>query len=84
MADRTSLAERQKIVDAFMRFDTDKSGTLEHDEVLNILTRKTGKQMSMDEGKAFLKKFDRNMDGKLNIAEVSARASAALPWVSRP
>lgn len=44
MSSRTSLGERQKIVDAFMRFDTDSSGSLEHEGVLNILTRATGKQ----------------------------------------
>jgi len=69
MAGRTTFGERQKIVDAFMRFDTDSSGSLEHEEVLHILTRATGKQMSVDEAKRFLKRFDANMDGKLNVIE---------------
>lgn len=83
MSSRTSLGERQKIVDAFMRFDTDSSGSLEHEEVLNILTRATGKQMSIDEAKTFLKRFDTNKDGRLNVVEVRPSASGESSWISQ-
>ena len=58
-------------MDAFKTFDVDGSGSLEADEVINILTRKTKKAMSQDEAKRFIKQFDRNGDGKMDIKEFS-------------
>ena len=67
-----SQAQRmQRIIDAFQRFDTDGSGKLEAEEVVNILTRSSKRAMTKAEANKFIKQFDRNGDGQMDIKEFS-------------
>ena len=68
---RTGMAARrmQNIIDAFRHFDTDRSGELSVEEVMGILTRKSVKAMSKEEAERFVRRFDKNKDGKLGIKE---------------
>jgi len=62
--------EVQVLKDSFAAFDTDGSGCLDHDEVLSILTRVGGgNPMSKDDAEDFIKMFDVNGDGKMQLAE---------------
>ena len=61
----------QRIIDAFQRFDTDGSGKLEAEEVVNILTRSSKRAMTKAEANKFIKQFDRNGDGQMDIKEFS-------------
>lgn len=56
---------------AFDEFDTDGSGELSTEEVINILTRMGGgAAMSEDDAKAFIAEFDADHDGAINLSEV--------------
>ena len=67
----TQARRLQRIIDAFKTFDVDGSGSLEAEEVINILTRKSKKAMTPAEAQRFIKQFDRNGDGKMDIKEFS-------------
>lgn len=56
---------------SFEAFDEDGSGTLEAEEVVEILTRMTGggNELTLDDAKAFIKEFDRDGDGMLDVNE---------------
>ena len=61
----------KKLKDSFAVFDEDGSGTLSHEEVLIILTRMTGGGVPLTEAdaKEFIKEFDRDGDGLLDVNE---------------
>jgi len=56
---------------SFEYFDDDNSGFLTADEVLEILMRMTpdGTPLTEDDAKEFIKEFDRDEDGTLNVDE---------------
>lgn len=57
---------------AFALFDRDDSGTLTVDELVGIMTDSaTDRPLSLAEAEAFIRKFDRNGDGELDLDEVS-------------
>ena len=63
----------KSLKDSFAVFDTDGSGTLEAEELGQILTRMCGPDcpgMTEADAKAFIKEFDRDGDGMLDVNEV--------------
>jgi len=70
---------------AFDTFDIDQSGTLDAEELLQILTRQTqhGAALSADDAKALIAMFDTNGDGVLDFDEFLGVMSASAPPPSR-
>ena len=64
-------ARVESLTASFNVFDADGSGELTTDEVITILQRVTpaGTQMTEDDAKAFIKEFDRDDNGTLNLKE---------------
>ena len=66
--------ERQDIAslkESFEVFDGDGNGTLDAEEVVEILTRMTGDgtELSIEDAREFIAEFDRDGDGELNVNE---------------
>mmetsp|Transcript_36547 Transcript_36547/g.96451 ORF Transcript_36547/g.96451 Transcript_36547/m.96451 type:complete len:222 (+) Transcript_36547:111-776(+) len=65
-----TLLEKNKLRQAFKTFDTDGSGTLSKDELINILTREGGgAALSPEVAEALIAEFDKNGDGVLDVDE---------------
>ena len=65
---------------AFKVWDFDRSGFLTSDEIVGILIRPGGgTPMDKEDAEAFVKKHDKNKDGKLDLDELSA-AIGTIVW----
>ena len=53
----------------FQRFDVDGSGYITRDEVLEVLSARTGTQISDDEATLIFQDADQNQDGKIDYEE---------------
>lgn len=61
---------RNAIDNIFQKYDTDKSGTLESQEIFNLINDAfkslgKGKQVSQEDVSNFVKAIDKNGDGKI-------------------
>ena len=70
-----SIENGEAIIDAFKLFDADGDGKLTEDEVVAVLTRKTGRGTELSEEEARYTwgrwvLFDRNNDDKISIEEL--------------
>ena len=71
-----ALDNGEAIIDAFKLFDADGDGKLTEDEVMAVLTRKTGRGTELSEEAAratwqrWQANFDLNKDGKISYQEL--------------
>ncbi|CAF0977395.1 unnamed protein product [Adineta ricciae] len=62
---------RAEILEAFRRFDHNRDGFIEADELQNILSQ-LGRSFSKDEIRLMIEKVDRDGNGKISIEEFAA------------
>ena len=76
------MGDPTELRNAFYLFDGDVDGKLSEDEVVYILTRKTGEGTELSEEVAratwqrWVAKFDLDKDGKISYMEIVKRATA--------
>ena len=69
---------------AFALFDADGDNKLTEDEVIAVLTRKTGQgtELSVEDARATWRRwqaeFDRNNDGKISVSELAVAAPSTV------
>ena len=69
---------------AFALFDADGDNKLTEDEVMAVLTRKTGQgtELSVEDARATWRRwqaeFDRNNDGKISVSELAVAAPSTV------
>ena len=84
MGDMAVAEEKKKIREAFAKFDKNNDGFLTPDEIVAILIRPGGgTPMYKEDAEAFVKKHDKNKDGKLDLGELSEALALAANKVTR-